>query len=400
MTESSETIRPGLRAVANDRRDAEAAARAAAELLPADGARAARATITGWEGYAPSPLTALPGVAREAGVGAVLLKDESGRFGLSSFKALGGAYAVVRATAPARERGEPVTVTCTTDGNHGRAVAWGARLVGCDCVIYMHADVSADREAAVRALGAEVVRTPGNYDESFRQNAEDAARNGWLVVSDTSPDPLAPAPRDVMQGYRILVDEVAEQVAAGAGAWPTHVLVQAGCGGFAGAIAAQLLALAPQRPLPRFVLVEPERAACLYESVRAGAPRVVAGALETAMGGLSVGEVSGPAWEILSRFAAAAIAIDDSRVEPCMRRLAEGRDGDPVVVAGETGVAGLAGLLAAAAEPSARELLGLTEESVVLLVNTEGDTAPEIYERIVGRSAAAVRDAAAVADAA
>ena len=165
----------------------------------------ARATISAWPGYAPTPLHALPGLAAEAGVAAIHYKDESARFGLGSFKALGGAYAVLRLLVRtiAEEKGveatvaeilagahddvvNGITVCCATDGNHGRSVAWGAETFGCNCVIFIHANVSDGRKQAIEAFGARIVRTAGNYDDSVREAQETATREGWFVVSDTS----------------------------------------------------------------------------------------------------------------------------------------------------------------------------------------------------------------------
>ena len=365
------------------------------------GLAVARAEIGSWDGYAPTPLVELPGLARRAGVGRLFYKDEGGRFGLKSFKALGGAYAVFRllkaeierrtgdtgvtsrdiAGGAHREIVAGITVTCATDGNHGRSVAWGARTFGCRCVIYIHAHVSEGRRAAIARYGAEVERVAGTYDDSVRHAAEMAAANGWFVVSDTSYPGYMDVPRDVMQGYTVMAAEAAEQLPDGV--VPTHVLVQGGVGGMAAAICSDFW----QRwgaSRPRFVVVEPERADCLYQSARAGRLTPASGDLETMMAGLSCGEVSPLAWEILATGADAFMTVPDSAAIDCMRLLA---DGDPPVVAGESAVAGLAGLLAAPDE------IGIDEGSVVLLFGSEGDTDPELYREIVGRPADAVRAA-------
>ncbi|MFY8116087.1 MAG: pyridoxal-phosphate dependent enzyme, partial [Rhabdaerophilum sp.] len=185
-------------------------------ILSLAGAREARATIREWQGYAPTPLRSMPALAREAGVAEILYKDEGKRFTLRSFKALGGAYAVDRLVAKSGREG--LTVTCATDGNHGRAVAWGARRAGIRAVIYVHEGVSEGRAEAIRSYGAEVVREGFNYDASVRASAEAAARNGWQIVSDTSWPGYEDVPRDVMQGYATLAMEVEEQ-----GGKPTHV---------------------------------------------------------------------------------------------------------------------------------------------------------------------------------
>ena len=355
-------------------------------VLTSAGFRRAKAEIGSWAGYAPTPLVALPGVATEAGVASVHLKDEAGRFGLGSFKALGGAYAVlgvvraelarqgVVASAAELRAGVPqaagVTVTCATDGNHGRSVAWGAEMFGARCVIFVHETVSEGRVAAIAAFGAEMRRVPGNYDDAVRAAAEVAAREGWHVVSDTSYPGYTEVPRDVMQGYRLMVDEALDQVPEP----PTHVFIQAGVGGVAASVSIHCRARLD--PAPALVVVEPDEAACLLASARAGAITAVGGALDTLMAGLACGEPSLIAWQELERGAAAFMAIPDAAAVDAMRRLAA-----LGVVAGESGGAGLAGLLRLG--PEAREALGLGPDSRVLLFNTEGATDPALYAELV-----------------
>ncbi len=368
----------------------------------------ARREVVAWPGYAETPLVRLPGLAAEAGVADILYKDEAGRFGLGSFKALGGAYAVFRLLADRvaektggaapdaaalaggdyRDITSAVTVCCATDGNHGRSVAWGARTFGCRATIYIHETVSDARRDAIAGFGAEVVRTPGNYDDSVRQAAADAAENGWHVVSDTSYDGYMDVPRDVMQGYTVMTEEAIRQLPGGRP--PTHIFVQGGVGGLAAAV------LAPfwQRygaDRPRFLVVEPERAACLYDSAEAGRPVAADGDLDTVMAGLACGEVSLLAWQILAPGADDFMTVTDDAALDVMRLLADGTGGNAGLVAGESAVAGLAGALAALARPEFAERLALGRDSRILVFGTEGDTDPALYKSIVGRSAEAVR---------
>ncbi len=346
----------------------------------------ARETIRAWPGYAPTPLHSLPGLAAQLGLATLHYKDEGPRFGLGSFKALGGAYAVARLVA---ERGSArgLTVTCATDGNHGRSVAWGAQRSGCRCVIFVHAGVSAARVAAIERYGAEVRRVPGNYDDSVRHAADTAAAEGWTVVSDTSYPGYTDIPRHVMQGYAVLAEEAIEQ---SGGAAPTHLFLQGGVGGFAAAVLAHYWEhFGAARPAA--VVVEPDRAACLLASARTGRPEVVHGELDTIMAGLACGEPSLLAWDILRAGADAFMSIPDALALDTMRALAQPLAGDPAIVGGESGVAGLAGLVAAAADPEIRATIGLGAGSRVLVVGTESDTDPALYARIVGRSAGDVR---------
>lgn len=384
-------------------RDEAYGARRSAVLSAAALALAER-ELTAWDGYAPTPLHSLSALARELGVQSLHYKDEGSRFGLGSFKALGGAYAVARLLC--RELGarlgrtldtqdlrrpevralcQGITVTCATDGNHGRSVAWGAQLFGCACVIYVHATVSQGRADAIAAYGAQVVRTPGNYDDAVRRADADAKALGRFVISDTSYPGYMDVPRDVMQGYQLMVHEAAQQM----GERPTHIFVQAGVGGLAAAVCGYFWER-DGGARPRFVVVEPERAACLLESARAGQLRAVEGELDTLMAGLACGEVSHLAWEILEKGADAFCAIADAAAVDCMRLLAHPRGGDRAIVAGESAVAGVAAAIAALQSPQARAQLGLGADSRILFFGSEAATDPALYAQLVGESAAAV----------
>ena len=376
-------------------------------LSRADGL-AALAEIETWPGYCPTVLHDLSGLARHLGIGRLWYKDESGRFGLGSFKALGGAYAVYRYLAEAvrAKRGRlpramaliagedhdilaSFTVATATDGNHGRSVAWGASLFGARAVIYIHATVSEGRRAAIEAFGAEVRRVAGNYDDSVHRCAADAAAAGWQVISDTSYGDYVNVPRQVMQGYCVMAEETVRQLT---GTRPTHVFVQAGCGGLAASVIGYFWdSWGPLRP--RLIVVEPERADCVYRSIEANSQIQVTGDLETIMAGLACGEVSGVAWQILRGATSDALAIPDCAAVSAMRALAEGIGGDPPIVAGESGVGGLAGLLAASSHPRIRQQLGLDQSARVLLIGSEGDTDPALYRQIVGRGADEIRAA-------
>ncbi len=347
-------------------------------ILDDAGFRLAKAEITSWPEYAVTPLRELPDLASEAGLGAIWLKDEASRFGLGSFKALGGAYAV--ASVAAAHRNETITVTCATDGNHGRAVAWGAQRCCCRCVIFVHEAVSQGRADAIARYGAEVRRVRGTYDDAVREAVRQARANGWFVVSDTAWPGYTDVPRQIMQGYRLMVDEVARQWT---GAPPTHVFIQGGVGGVAAAVGVQVQAWL--RPPPALIVVEPDRAACLLASAELGEPASVPGNLDTLMAGLACGEPSIVAWEILDHAAAAFVAIPDEAAVACMRMLA-----GYGIVAGESGVAGLAGCLLAAGDPAARATLGLAASSRVLAFSTEGATDPALYERLTGNAPADV----------
>ncbi len=367
----------------------------------------AKTVITAWPGYAPTPLVELAGIAEFVGINSLYYKDEGQRFDLKSFKPLGGAYAVARLllrelqakaavselcihdllAGTYRHHCAEMTVTAATDGNHGRSVAWGARMFGCRCVIFINAAVSSGREQAIASLGAEVRRNPGSYDDAVRAAGETAAAQNWHVIADTSDNLEDLATIDVMQGYALMAAEAIEQLPYTLA--PTHLFLQAGVGGMAAATCGQFWQVFGDER-PKTILVEPDNAACWLESLKAGEPVALSGELDSLMGGLACGEVSRPAWAILKTAVDAAMKLPDEAAAETMRVLAEGRYGDAPLVAGESGVAGLAGLLAVAADSPLRKRLGLDAHSRVLVFGTEGATDPQTYREIVGHTPEAV----------
>ncbi|GAA6193659.1 diaminopropionate ammonia-lyase [Phaeobacter sp. NW0010-22] len=369
---------------------------AAHRVLSQDNFGQAIGEITQWDGYAPTPLVSLPALAAKIGVGEIHYKHEGPRFGLGSFKALGGAYAALRVlqrelssrlgkdvTLADIRNGDysddcaKITLVSATDGNHGRSLAWGCKRFGAPCRIYIHAEVSEGRAQAMRELGADVIRIEGDYDDSVDLARAEAEQNGWFVVSDTSWPGYSEPPRDVMAGYSVMTREACDAL----GNAPTHVFLQGGVGGLAASVAAKLRQYWGDQS-PRVVIVEPDMAACLYESARKDAPTAVNIEVETIMAGLSCGEPSEMAWDILREEATDYVTIPDSVVGPTMRLLARPLGDDPVVEAGESAVAGLAALIAAQAGITGATL-GLDSNSRVLLIGSEGITDPEIFAAVM-----------------
>lgn len=377
-----------------------------AETLGIAAAREVERFLGHRDNHAETPLHSVPGLSAELGLASLHIKDEGQRLGLGSFKALGGSYAVIRLVLEEASRrlgrtvdvGElhdaavkaiaaTMTFACATDGNHGRSVAQGAALVGARSVIFVHGGVSDRRVAAIARFGAEMVRVEGTYDDSVIEAARVANEKGWTIVSDTSWPGYERIPLLVMQGYTAIVHEALRQLADP----PTHVFVQAGVGGVAAAIAGYLaLALGDNRP--RFVVVEPARAACLFETAKAGHLVKIAHGEPTVMAMLECYEPSRVAWRVLARAADAFMTVDEGDAVAAMNRLARPAGGDPVIVGGESGVAGLAGLTRAATIPELGAKLALDRSSRVLVINTEGATDPVRYAELVGLDAPTRRD--------
>lgn len=347
----------------------------------------------------------LPRLAAQLSVGLIQLKDESKRSSLGSFKVLGAPIALLRlilrhwpdrswkpedlfAGRHADALKNFVTISAT-DGNHGRALAAAAQSVGCRCVIVLHAHVSMEREAAIAAFGARIVRVAGNYDASVQEAARLAQANGWWVVSDTSYEGYEEIPRDVMQGYGIIADELLEAEPQGAACPFTHVVVQGGVGGLAAGVFSYFWEWYGEHR-PSFIVVEPEQADCLLQSARSGRAGYSTGTVDSVMAGLACGAVSALAWRFLEPCVDFFMTVSDTQAEQAMLTLASGASGDIPVLGGESGVAGLAGLVALMSDPAHARQTGLDSGSRVLLINTEGATAPDLYQRLTGRSAAQV----------
>jgi len=351
----------------------------------------AKQEITSWKNYKPTNLFSLDDIAKKNDVSKIYYKDESSRFGLKSFKALGGAYAVVNLLiSELKKQGikvdsadlfskkylnetSKITVSCATDGNHGRSVAWGASIFGCNCEIYIHAHVSKTRQEAIAKYGAKVHRVDGNYDDSVRVADEKANKNGYFTISDTSYEGYTEVPKDVMQGYTVMVDEAIEQMDEK----PTHIFLQGGVGGMAAAVVSFVHETYGE-DFPIFVIVEPKNADCLLQSAKNQKPTIVEGELETIMAGLSCGEVSLIAWDILKDTVSAFMSIEDKIVPKVMKLLANKH-----IVSGESAVAGLAGFLIAASDEKLRKKLKLDENSKVLCFGTEGDTDELMYQKLI-----------------
>lgn len=340
-------------------------------------------------GYKPTPLYSMPGLAEEFGLGMILLKDESKRFGLNAFKGLGASYAMHR-WMEANGRPKPGTVTfCTaTDGNHGRAVAWTAKALGQSAVVFVPKNTVKARIDAIRSEGARVEVVQGTYDETVRRAAAEAEKNRWQVISDTAYPGYMEIPAWIMAGYTTLFAEVEQQIKEQKLPQPDVVFLQAGVGGLACAGVMHYRAEGRARR-PVLAVVEPVTADCLRASIASedGAPVKDHGAQDSIMAGLNCGTPSLLAWEHIKNHCEYFLAVDDIFAEEAMRALASPEFGDPKVVSGESGAAGLAGLFALCRKPELeidRDELGLDEAATVLIINTEGDTDPENFRRIVG----------------
>ncbi len=360
--------------------------------------------------YKYTPLADLQGLARELGIGELHVKDESYRFGLNSFKVLGGSFAI--ASYLAKEMGRDLsemtydyltseqfrkefgqaTFFSATDGNHGRGVAWSAAKLGQKCVIYMPRGTSQSRYDNIAKEGAEVSILDANYDECVRIAAQEAEKvRRAVIVQDTAWEGYTDIPNWIMQGYGVMAKEAADQLEETGRKRPTHVFVQAGVGSMAASAVGYLANRYADDP-PVFIVMECAPAACYFKGAEAadGEPRVCTGDLDSIMAGLACGEPNLVAWDILKNHTKAYVSCPDYLTARGMRMLAAPVKGDPVVVSGESGAIGtgvVAEIMRNPAFEDLREELGLDGESRVLLFSTEGNTDPVRYKRIVWEGA-------------
>lgn len=353
-------------------------------------------------GYAPTPLVERKALAKKLGVGRLWVKDESHRFGLNAFKALGGSYAMAGYIAgrlgrpleelsfeelcspETREKLGDVTFYTATDGNHGRGVAWSARLLGQKAVVYMPKGSALERLENIRAQGAQAEITDLNYDDAVRLADREARANGGVLVQDTAWPGYEEIPARIMQGYITLASEIMEQLD---GEIPTHLFLQAGVGSFAGAVLGTFAAQwGEKRPVT--CIMEPDQADCLFRTAKAddGELHFVTGEMNSMMAGLCCGEPCTISWKIIDSYADGFVSCGDGYSALGMRLLGRAEDGDQPVVSGESGAVG-AGVLAAIMTEERlaglREKLGLGADSRVLLISTEGDTDRENYQRVL-----------------
>lgn len=376
------------------------------ETLPLFGeaeAETARAFHEQIEGYEKTPLVSLPHLAAKWGVGGIFVKDESKRFSLNAFKGLGGSYAMFRIICerlgldPAQTRLKDLTngafkekisriefATCT-DGNHGRGVSWAAGIFGCKAHVYMPYGSREVRAEAIRRVGpAEVAITDRNYDDTVKYALEMSEKHGWILIQDTAWDGYEKIPAWIIQGYLTMASETAEEL-DGLKVQPSHIFLQAGVGAMAGGMVS-FFSNRSGKKKPVFSIVEPTVADCIYQSANAGVMCSVEGTPVTIMAGLNCGTPCRIVWPMLRDYAEFFISGPDEMAADGMRTYAAGLNGDPVIVSGESGAATLGAAQRLMEDPAFKEVkraMGIDKTSTLLFINTEGDTDPENYNRIV-----------------
>ena len=337
----------------------------------------AYSSISKWEGYAPTPLISLNKLSKELNLSNIYYKDESKRFNLKSFKALGGAYAVEKVT----QGNKDIVVATATAGNHGRSVAWGARRLGLKCKIFISKFVSDARGQAMADLGADVIKVKGNYEKSLIECIKQSTENNWQIVQDVAWKDYMEVPTYTMAGYTVMMKEIVDQINHQK---ISHIILQAGVGGMAGAMVAGIARYLDY--VPTTIVVEPDSAACVLESIKTGKIEKIDIKRESLMGGMSCGEVSLVPWEILKNSVKHCITLPDDDIAKTMKLFGNKTFSDEPIIAGENSAPGVISLIASCKDQNIKQNLNFDQNSNVLVIGCEGDTDQEMYQKLINQN--------------
>ena len=333
-------------------------------------------SISKWEGYSPTPLIELNKLSKELNLNKIYYKDENKRFNLKSFKALGGAYAVEKVSKGKKD----IVVATATAGNHGRSVAWGAKRLGLKCKIFISEYVSDARGQAMAALGADVIKVNGNYEKSLIECIKQSTNNNWQIVQDVAWKDYMLVPKYTMAGYSVMMKEIVDQIKNNQ---ITHIILQAGVGGMAGSMVAGIARYLDNIPIT--IVVEPDSAACVLESIKKGRIEKIDIKRESLMGGMSCGEVSLVPWEILKNSVQYCMSLPDDDIANTMKMLGNAGFSDEKIIAGENSAPGVISLIASCEDEKIKNKIQLNKKSNILLIGCEGDTDQEMYQKLVNQ---------------
>ena len=333
-------------------------------------------SISNWENYSPTPLIELNKLSKELNLNKIFYKDESKRFNLKSFKALGGAYAVEKITKGNKD----IVVATATAGNHGRSVAWGAKRLGLKCKIFISEYVSDARGQAMAELGADVIKVKGNYENSLIECIKQSTENNWQIVQDVAWKNYTIVPKYTMAGYTVMMKEIIDQINKNK---ISHIILQAGVGGMAGAMIAGIARYLENVPIT--LIVEPDSAACVMESIKSGKIEKINIKKESLMGGMSCGEVSLVPWEILKNSVKFCISLPDDDIAKTMKFLGNCSFSEEKIIAGENSAPGVISLITSCENDKIREKIKLNSNSNILVIGCEGDTDKEMYQKLINQ---------------
>ena len=343
------------------------------KVLPKSFIDEAYTAISNWEGYKPTPLIDLNKLAKNYNLNNIFYKDESKRFKLKSFKALGGAYAVEKISAGNKN----IIVSTATAGNHGKSVAWGAQRLGLKSKIFISENVSESRAKDIASFGAEIIRVKGNYDDSLKACITQSTENNWEIIQDVAWQDYEVVPKLTMSGYSVMIKEISEQT----NHYITHIFLQAGVGGMASAVIAGVARYFKR--IPRIIIIEPESADCVLASIDNSKLTKVDIKKESIMGGMSCGEVSLVPWQIIKNSVNNCLSLSDDNIATTVSMLAKGEFSNDKIIGGECSAPGIMSLIMSCNNKKIKQSLDLNEKSNVLLIGCEGDTDTTLYKRMI-----------------
>jgi len=343
-------------------------------VLPINDIDEAYKVISSWNNYLPTPLILLNKLSEKLKLNKIFYKDESKRFNLKSFKALGGAYAVEKVS----KGNKKMVISTATAGNHGRSVAWGSKKLGLKCKIFISEHVSESRAEVMRNFEADVIRVKGNYENSLNECIKQSNKNNWQIVQDVAWQDYKLVPKLTMAGYSVMMKEISEQIN---NQKISHVILQAGVGGMAAAVVAGIARYLNH--VPQIIIVEPESAACVLASIKTGKIEKISIEKESLMGGMSCGEVSLLPWEILKNSTSHCVAVSDDYISKTIKCLANCEFSDKKIIGGECSTAGIISLIGLCNDTRIRKKMDFSKDSNVLLFGCEGDADEELYQKLL-----------------
>ena len=345
------------------------------KLIPSKLLLNSNKTISNWKNYKKTPLLKLEKLNRNLKLNNIFYKDESKRFHLKSFKALGGAYAVEKITKGKKN----LVISSATAGNHGRSVAWGAQRLGLQCKIFVSQYVSESRVKEIEKFGADVIRVRGNYENSLNECKKLSKKNNWIIVQDVSTKNYSHVPLLTMAGYSIMIKEISKQTTH----YITHIFLQAGVGGMAAGVVAGVAKYFKR--IPKIIIVEPDGADCVLQSIKSKRLKKIKIKKESIMGGMSCNEMSLIPWHVLKKASDCCVTVNDSKVPKTVAMLKDKKLGKKSIIGGECATPGIISLISLCNNPKTKKLINLNEKSNVLVIGCEGNADVKLYKQLLSK---------------
>ena len=332
-------------------------------------------SISRWRNYRATPLLKLNKLQKNLKLNNIFYKDESKRFHLKSFKALGGAYAVEKISQGKKN----ITISSATAGNHGRSVAWGAQRLKLKCKIFVSQYVSETRVSEIKKFGAEVIRVKGDYENSLRECQKQSKKNNWKIVQDVSTINYKYVPQLTMAGYSIMIKEISKQT----NQYITHIFLQAGVGGLAAGVVAGVAKYFKR--IPKIIIVEPDQADCVLQSVKCNKLIKFRIKKESIMGGMSCNEMSFVPWQILKSASDCCVSISDKNIAKTIAGLKDKKFSKTSITGGECAAPGVIALIGICNNIKAKKFLNLNESSNILVIGCEGNADVKLYKQLLSK---------------